>query len=256
MTKIHLMGINATHNRNFFYHQNGSQDWWLIIQTLTPFEIYQNNSYIYYPENQIVFFPPYSVASYRACGETFKNNWIRFYTIDEFIIHSGIPMGTPIQASSATTFHQLFQLIASENMLNNRYKQDSIQHLFHLLFYKLKETYEQEDVQLQSQDLLNLRFDIMSNPSFPWTVPAMANRLHVSPGYLQAIYKKTFDISCMEDVIAHRISLAQDYLLHGNNTVAQIAELCGYQSTEHFSRQFHKTVGMTPKHYQKVHSVK
>lgn len=256
MTKIHLMGINTTHNSGFEYQLNGSQDWWLIIQTLTPFEFYQNGSFTLYPENQIVFFPPYSKTTYRAYGDTFKNNWIRFYTLDEFIIYSGIPMGVPIQAISATSFHQLFQLIASENMLNNLYKHESIQHLFHLLFYKLKETCQWHNEEVQSQDLLNLRFDIMSNPSFPWTVPGMANRLHVSPGYLQSIYKKSFHISCMEDVIENRIILAQDYLLHGNNTVAQIAELCGYQSTEHFSRQFHKIVGMTPKHFQKLHSNK
>lgn len=252
MVKIHLIGINTCHSSNFVYQLNGNQDWWLIIQTQTPGEFLINGTYVTYPENQIVFFPPYAVTEYRACGDTYQDNWIRFYTTDEFIMNSGIPTGIPIQAVSATAFHQLFQLIASEDMLNHMYKEESIQHLFHLLFYKVLETYQQSSTQIQSQDLLNLRFDILSNPSYPWTVPYMAKRLHVSPGYLQAIYKKSFQITCMEDVIQSRIALAKDYLQHGNYTVAQISALCGYQSTEHFSRQFHKAVGITPKQFQKM----
>lgn len=251
MTTIHLMGTNASHPQDFVYQLNGSQDWWLMIQTQTPAEFLINGEFIAYPENQIVLFPPYATTVYRACSDTYQDNWIRFYTNDSFIVNTSIPIGQPIHAANSTVFHQLFQLIASENYLNNEYQEKSIDHLFHLLFYKVMEAYNQGNTQIQSQDLLNLHFDILSNPSFPWTVPLMAKRLHVSPGYLQAIYKKAFHISCMEEVIQSRITLAKDYLLHGNYTVTQIAALCGYQNTEHFSRQFHKVVGMTPKEYRK-----
>ena len=252
MTTIHLMGTNACHPHDFVYQLNGSQDWWLIIQTQTPAQFLIDGEFVSYPENQIVLFPPFSKTVYRACGDTYQDNWIRFYTDDSLIVNTSIPVGQPIPAFSSTVFHQLFQLIASENFLNNEYKEYSIDHLFHLLFYKVMEAYNEDNKQIQSQDLLNLHFDILSNPSYPWTVPLMAKRLHVSPGYLQAIYKKAFHISCMEEVIQSRITLAKDYLLHGSYTVTQIAVLCGYQNTEHFSRQFHKIVGMTPKQYRKT----
>lgn len=250
MTKIHLMGTNASHSSDFVYQLNGNQDWWLIIQTQTPAEFYLDGTFVAYPENQIVLYPPYSKTIYRACSDTYQDNWIRFYTTDSFIINSDIPAGIPIYAVCSTVFHQLFQLLASENFLNNEYKEASIDYLFHLLMNKLMEAYKKDNDQIQSQDLLNLHLDILSNPSYPWTIPLMAKRMHVSPGYLQAIYKKAFNISCMEDVIQSRITLAKDYLLHGNYTVTQTAALCGYQNTEHFSRQFHKIVGITPKQYQ------
>ena len=118
------------------------------------------------------------------------------------------------------------------------------------------ESYQHRDSQLHSQDLINLHLDILSNPSYPWTVMRMAKRLNISPGYLQAIYKSAFHVSCMEDVIQSRISLAKDYLLHENYAIHQIADLCGYQSIEHFSRQFHKIVGMTPNQYRKQNRLK
>jgi len=79
----------------------------------------------------------------------------------------------------------------------------------------------------------------------------MAEELRVSPGYLQTIYKKAFGISCMDDVIAHRIRLAKEYLTHSSQTVAEIASRCGYQNVGHFCRQFKQYTGMTPKNYQK-----
>lgn len=250
MTRIHLMGTNACHPNDFYYELNGSQDWWLLIQTQTPAEFYINDSFISYPEHQIVLYPPYSKTVYRACGNTYQNNWIRFYTDDSRLTDADIPYGIPIQAGSPTTIHQIFQLLASECFLNNQYKNESIDHLFQLLFCKILEANKGENAHHQSQDLLNLHFDIHSNPSYPWTVPLMAKRLHLSPGYLQAMYKKAFHISCMEDVIQSRITLAKDYLVHGNYSITQIAVLCGYQNTEHFSRQFHKLIGLTPKQYQ------
>ena len=248
MTKIHLMGTNACHSSDFFYQLNGSQDWWLIIQTQTPAEFLIQDKFVTYPENQIVLYPPFAQATYRACRDTYQDNWIRFYTNDPMI--ANIPFGQPIQASRSTVFNQLFQLIAAENFMKNEYKEDSIHHLFHLLFFKVLESYRNKSDQIKSQDLLDLHFDISSNPSYPWTVPEMAKRLHVSPGYLQSIYKKTFHISCMEDVIQNRIAYAKDYLIHSDYTVTQIATLCGYQNTEHFCRQFHKVVGVPPKQYR------
>lgn len=251
MTKIHLMGTNASHPSDFVYHLNGNQDWWLIIQTQTPAEFYIHDTFVTYPENQVVLFPPYSKTIYRACGETYQDNWVRFYTDDPFITECKIPYGTPIHAVCSTVFHQLFLLLASETILENEYKEESINHLIHLLMNKMMEAYKEDSPKIQSQDLLNLHLDIQSNPSYPWTVPLMAKRLHVSAGYLQAIYKKAFRISCMEDVIQSRILLAKDYLLHGSYTIAQIATLCGYQNPEHFSRQFHKIVGIPPKQFQR-----
>jgi len=250
MTQIHLMGTNTSHTSDFIYRLNGNQDWWLIIQTQTPAEFFIDNTFVAYPENQIVLYPPYTKTMYRACSETYQDNWVRFYTTDTFITDCKLPYGTPIHAVCSTVFHQIFQLLASETILENEYKEESIHHLFHLLINKMLEAYQNDSAQFTSQGLLNLHLDIQSNPSYPWTVPLMAKQLHVSSGYLQSIYKKAFHVSCMEDVIQSRILLAKDYLLHGSYTISQIAALCGYQNTEHFSRQFHKIVGITPKQFQ------
>ncbi|MBU3175666.1 AraC family transcriptional regulator [Clostridium estertheticum] len=114
------------------------------------------------------------------------------------------------------------------------------------LFNKLLESYGSDNVSPLYYELLNLRVKIHNNPGNHWTVPIMADYLHISPGYLQTIYKNTFYISCMDDVINSRIHMSKEYLIHGANSIAEISIFCGYNNVEHFCRQFKQLTGDTP----------
>lgn len=78
----------------------------------------------------------------------------------------------------------------------------------------------------------------------------MANLLHVSTGYFHTLYRNTFGITCMDDVIQTRLSMAKDYLRYSATPIQTIASICGYKNVEHFSWQFKKCVGMSPREYR------
>ena len=80
----------------------------------------------------------------------------------------------------------------------------------------------------------------------------MANSIHISEGYLQSIYKHFFNTTCIADVINSRIQTASELLISTNKSIEEIAETCGYQNTEHFIRQFKKSIGITPAKYRKI----
>ena len=107
------------------------------------------------------------------------------------------------------------------------------------------------DITPQHYNLLKLRAAIQNNPADNWTISRMAEFLKISPGYLQTIYKKAFGISCMEDVIQNRIRLAKEYLYSGSLSITEVAYRCGYRHVEHFSRQFKRLTGLTPREYRK-----
>src|SRR5699024_2047755 len=123
--------------------------------------------------------------------------------------------------------------------------------LLKTLINKLLESYFHGDISPQYYNLLKIRTAIQNNPGEYWTVSKMAEYLRISPGYLQTIYKKTFGVSCMDDVITNRIQLAKEYLVHSNQSIAEIASHCGYQNVEHFCRQFKYITGNTPRNFQK-----
>ena len=79
----------------------------------------------------------------------------------------------------------------------------------------------------------------------------MAAKIFMSESHLQALYKKTFGISCINDVISARIQLAKSLLLYTEYTITYIATSCGYNSTQHFFRQFNRVVGCSPNSYRK-----
>ena len=84
----------------------------------------------------------------------------------------------------------------------------------------------------------------------------MSEELHLSAGYLQALYKKLFGSSCMDDVITGRLRRAQDQLIYTTKSIQEIAESCGYNNVEHFCRQFRQYIGCTPGQFRKSASIK
>ena len=92
----------------------------------------------------------------------------------------------------------------------------------------------------------------LSQPEKNWNVSKMAARLHISAGYLYLLYKRQFGVSCMDDVIESRVRRARDYLSHTQLRIQEIALLCGYNSAEHFSRQFRRHCGISPGQYRRT----
>ena len=79
---------------------------------------------------------------------------------------------------------------------------------------------------------------------------ALAKRAMVSTSYFQHIYKETFGISPINDVIQARIAMAENLLLFSNKKESEIAALCGYNNVEHFVRQFCKHRYISPSRFR------
>lgn len=251
-------GYISEHPSDFICHMDDSYEYWTIINTISDAEILIDNIWTHIPPNQVIIFPPHTAGDYRAYNNTpYVNHWVSFVTDEKFIINTTLPSATPIPIHCQDLITYIFHMIATENCFDNEYKSQSLDHLFHLLFYKLNESmsYAGSSVGNSLRGELNrIRFEMLSNPSFDWSVPYIANQLNLSVGYTQNIYKKTFGISCMEDVFEQRVNLAKNYLTQTNYSTSEIAEICGYKCTEHFCRQFRRITGMTATDYRKSQS--
>jgi len=224
---------------------------WLLVFTKTPARFWVEGELREYPPYCAVLYRPGQKVYYRAAGERFVNNWIRFITDEPFVTEAPVPCGVPFPLDDPDYCHKLFELLVIEHNFNKDCKESSIKHLLRTLFNKLLESCFHTVITPQHYNLLKLRVAIQNNPEENWTVARMADMLKISPGYLQTIYKKTFGISCMDDVIQNRVRLAKEYLYYGSLSVAEVAFRCGYRNVEHFSRQFKRMTGLTPREYQK-----
>ena len=101
--------------------------------------------------------------------------------------------------------------------------------------------------------LCKLQADIRSHPEQEWRIEDIAGELHISRGYLQKAYKQFFGTGIIETVIELRMDMAKSLLKETDKSVTEIAALCGYASYVYFTKQFKKSIGMTPSVYRETH---
>lgn len=246
MTNIYYVGTDATHTESFIFDIPKGHDCWLLVITKTPALFWVNGEFKEYPAHSAILYQPHQKIYYRACAEQYINNWIRFDSDEPYVTETMLPRGIPFSLGDPEYCHHLLQLLVTEHSFNKDFKESSIDYLLRILFNKLLESYFQTEISPQYYNLVKLRTEIYTNPSTNWTVPKMSEFVHLSPGYLQTLYKNTFGISCIDDVIISRIRLAKEYLMHGSYTIGEIAFRCGYNNAEHFCRQFKQKTGYTP----------
>jgi AraC-like DNA-binding protein len=246
MTNIHFIGCDCAHPDSFVFDIPEGHDCWLLLLTQTPALFWINGEIKEYPAHSAVLFHPHQKIYYRACGDKYINDWLRFDSTESYVTATTLPLGVPFSLDDPEYCHKLFQLLSTENFFSKDYKESSIDCLLRTLFNKLLESYRSNCISPQYYKLLDLRVKIHNNPGKHWNVPEMADYVHISAGYLQTIYKNIFGISCMDDVINSRIRMAKEYLIHGTHSITEIAALCGYNNAEHFCRQFKQMTGYTP----------
>lgn len=82
------------------------------------------------------------------------------------------------------------------------------------------------------------------------TISELAAISDVSETYFRRLFTAKYGISPKEYIIKLRINHAKKLLMSGDFTVNETAELCGYCEPCHFSREFSKHTGISPKNYR------
>lgn len=84
------------------------------------------------------------------------------------------------------------------------------------------------------------------------TLESLAGIFHYNVSYLSRLIKKNTGQTLVEILSNLRISRAADLLSHTTMNIEDIAKSVGYDSTDHFSRQFKKKKGLAPRDFRKA----
>ena len=71
----------------------------------------------------------------------------------------------------------------------------------------------------------------------------------ITPGYFRSIFKSFYGVSPKSYINGLKIARAKELLASGMYSVTEAAVMSGYTDMSHFSREFKKVVGITPKNY-------
>ena len=251
--RINKMGLNYTHNQNFeIKRPKGSGDYLLLFMKAPAiFEL--KGKLITAEKNSVILFRKGTPQIYRAGEHNYANDFIHF-DVDSDREPRNIPFDTLFVIPSMKQTGKILKDIYLEFISNNANREESIDLLLQLLFTKINELLQykpQRSTAYSYYDtLLQLRSLIYRHPEEKWTIERLSLEANLSSSYFQRLYRTTFDVSCMNDVILSKIEYAKNHLSETNCTIHEIAIRCGYANVEHFMRQFKKWVGVTPGKYR------
>lgn len=83
------------------------------------------------------------------------------------------------------------------------------------------------------------------------SLESIAVEMFMSPSYLSRIFRKVEGIKYIDYVNLYRLDKAKVLLTTTNNTIENIACICGYNEPNSFRRIFKQKLGMTPNSYRK-----
>ena len=86
------------------------------------------------------------------------------------------------------------------------------------------------------------------------TVQSMADAINISSGYFRSIYKSLFGVSPKQDILHARIEKSKSLLSLTDKPLSHVADLCGFEDENYFSRCFKAQVHLTPSAYRKQYS--
>lgn len=84
------------------------------------------------------------------------------------------------------------------------------------------------------------------------TLEKLSEQFFISKYHLSREYKKTYDVTLLNDLTAKRISHAKFMLRFSSDSVETIAQACGFQDAGYFIKVFRKSENMTPLEYRRM----
>lgn len=116
------------------------------------------------------------------------------------------------------------------------------------------------DVNNMTQDpvkhrgLINLLHQMQSHYAEEWTIEKIAAECNVSKSQLFRLFRTTFDQSPAQWLKSYRLSQSRRMLVDSENSISEIAFEIGYKDPLHFSRDFKKSVGVSPSQFRRNES--
>lgn len=231
---------------------------YMFILTHSRAEFIVNGSHREFPaETAIVYDSSCRWECFPADG-ALVCDWICFEAggDGDYLEALDIPLAQPVCFADTELMSELIRNIASEFYSLGQRRGKMLDTLIKLLLVKLSDACVSRAETVQTADphysaLAELRAKIYRNPQQRWNVDSMAAEVNMSRSYFQHIYRETFGVSCIADVINSKIEKAKEILSETACTVSQVAAMCGYDNEEHFMRQFKKATGVTPTGFRK-----
>ncbi len=261
MLQLLYCGHDSKHSTPFEIHRPEGVNHYILLLIKTDAFFYMDESPQRTAPMMAILYDRLVPMHYGSDHAGFNDDWIHFDIQNEssFWNDFSLPFNTPIYLSSLSPMTNYARLLVNQSLTPGKHQQSIHDATLRLLLYSLDQAYNSHHTipikHSKHRPLLEeLRITIHNSPDENWTIDRMASMVHMSPSYLQHLYKEIFGTTCIQEVIAARIERAKFYLSATSMTMNHIATHCGYDNDLHFMRQFKKQEGLTPTQYRMTYA--
>ena len=209
------------------------------------------------PPGGCILIAPHT-AHWLHCSQDLIHSWLHLNPEAEVLINRfEIPVNTPFFPNNSRTISRMFQKMETEFYSSSPFREELLDVYvkeFLIWLYRAEKepsasfTFSESTI----QKMTAARKSILSASEKNWTLSEMAALVSFSPSRFHTIYKSIFGTTPTKDLINMRINLAESLLISKPDiTLAEAAEILGYNDQYHFIRQFKAITGQTPGKYRK-----
>lgn len=252
-----LMTVNYCNFQYFnrdcdrIYRPGGSGDYlFLLLHSEMAFRLpegaFQNRP------GACILYTPGTPQDYQAL-KTFKNSYVHFSAPEDFVKSFCLPENTLFYPEAVQEIDRQIQAIHQAFLRRDRYCEAELDSLLEQLFVRTARSLEsfpdENHASLLEDTFQEIRLAILSSCEKPWTIRQMSQMAGMEKSQFYRYYQQFFHISPGNDLIQARIQRAKYLLTNQAAQIQQIAVECGFSEATHFSRQFKRCTGMSPRQY-------
>ncbi|MFA9593857.1 AraC family transcriptional regulator [Citrobacter telavivensis] len=147
-------------------------------------------------------------------------------------------------------YHQLFCLMKSHTLVADAHCDLLCSKLIYTLLESRSHENESSPV-ITHRGLGRLIYQIHSHYNDEWDIDKFMLYCQVSKSQLFRLFQETFNQSPLRWLKNYRLSQARRLLVETDATIGSIASQVGYHDQLHFSREFHRAVGVSPSEFRR-----
>ncbi|WP_434664105.1 AraC family transcriptional regulator [Klebsiella sp. MISC125] len=147
-------------------------------------------------------------------------------------------------------YYQLFSLMKSHTLVSDAHCDALCAKLISTLLENRSQETEKSPV-ITHRGLGRLIYQIHSHYNDEWDIEKFMQYCQVSKSQLFRLFQETFNQSPLKWLKNYRLSQARRLLVETDDTISKIAGQVGYNDPLHFSRDFHRAVGVSPSEFRR-----
>ena len=206
--------------------------------------------------SQLAFIDCHTPHGYHSNDAPWEFLWIHvdgesLSAIYDMIYPNGIrPIHIKNSHDIPSAFEELLKYCEKNDIANSMKISLKLHSLFQL-FYNATMEHENTPIKKEQQEAITHVVNyIQTHYADAITIDDMMKEIHISKYHFIRLFNRVIGATPYNYLMTYRINMAKKMLYSTDNTIAEIAEACGFLDTSNFITQFKKHTGQKPLQYR------